>query len=253
MVVCFPYMTHSVQFMELFPKELLIWIRCVKWRKHTKSAEQWVPKTWVENHCEPWTMTKRWGLKSYGSGTQKACSISISFINECILHFNSICLPSLISLDLISFNYSYIWGLWDCFMFIWRHGIKHLIIIQYCHSSYLGTDFMLFVVRLGELNVFEHMPPPCGLSRIMQTHSQMCLVHWCSVEAITATIIILYLCDFFFFLTVFQKKKSQGDAETLYSLPTRQGEICLYENGIVLYTLWNNMIFYVLAVKLKSL
>jgi len=27
---CLPFMTHSVQFIELFPKELRIWIRCVK-------------------------------------------------------------------------------------------------------------------------------------------------------------------------------------------------------------------------------
>ncbi len=77
------------------------------------------------------------------------------------------------------------------------------------------------------VNVFEYMPPPSGLSRIMQTNSQMCVVYCCSVEAITGTLIMmLYLCGFL----VFQKKKLQGDAETLYSFPTRQGEICLSEN-----------------------
>ncbi len=40
---------------------------------------------------------------------------------------------------------------------------------------------------------------------------------------------VLYLCGFL----VFQKKKSQGDADTLYSFPSRQGEICLSENCIV--------------------
>lgn len=126
-------------------------------------------------------------------------------------------------------------------MFIWGHRIKHLIIIQYCHSSYLGTEFMLFVVRLGELNVFEHMPPPCGLSRIMQTHSQMCLVHWCSVEAITANIIVLYLCDFS--NSIPKEKVPRRCWNTIFSSHKTGWDLFVWKWNSFIYTLkWHDIL-----------
>ncbi len=43
---CLPYLTHS-----FFPNELMLWIRCVNYRRHANCAEQWVPRNKLENHC----------------------------------------------------------------------------------------------------------------------------------------------------------------------------------------------------------
>lgn len=143
----------------------------------------------------------------------------------------------------------FVWELWECFMLIWGHRIKHLIIIQYCHASYLGTEFMLFVVILGELNVFEHMPPPCGLSRIMQTHSQMCLVHWCSVEAITATIIVLYLCDFF--NSIPKEKVPRRCWNTILSSHKTGWDLFVWKWNSFIYTMiWHEIAWFSCAVSL---
>ncbi len=44
------YLTHTVQFMDLSPNELMIWIRSGRKGKCAKCAERWVPRTRFENH-----------------------------------------------------------------------------------------------------------------------------------------------------------------------------------------------------------